>query len=54
MERSDDTAFGKGVYVAPKLSKLGSLERLTQSHGTGAALDASFSTSTPAGELTFS
>ncbi|WP_240484590.1 lasso RiPP family leader peptide-containing protein [Brevundimonas nasdae] len=44
----------KTVYEAPAMTSLGSFETLTQGASRGSALDATFPTGTPFGDLTFS
>lgn len=44
----------KKSYEAPRLSKVGSFEAVTQAAGKGSLLDANFPVGTPFGELTFS
>lgn len=44
----------KTVYEAPAMTSLGSFETLTQGASSGSALDATFPTGTPFGDLTFS
>lgn len=46
--------FSKAPYVTPKLSVVGSFEKITQNSGSGAFLDATFPTGTPFSDLTFS
>lgn len=41
-------------YKAPKLTKHGSIETLTQGGSVGSFLDSSFTAGTPFGDLTFS
>lgn len=42
------------TYEAPRLTRIGSLEDLTQGGREGARLDAAVTTNTPASALTFS
>lgn len=42
------------VYVRPQLTRIGSLETITQGQSTGGKTDAFFPTGTPRGDITFS
>ncbi len=44
----------KLTYTAPRLVRHGSIEAVTKGASTGSALDATFPTGTPFGDLTFS
>ena len=51
MDYSEAVTQARAAYVAPKLSLIGSLERLTQSTGTGGHLDAAYASGTPASDI---
>jgi hypothetical protein len=48
------TSTPKREYETPNLEAHGSIEQITQGASTGTALDATFPTGTPFGDLTFS
>jgi len=47
MDRSEVTNVSRATYVAPRLSLIGSLERLTQATGNSGKLDANYNSGTP-------